>query len=180
LEQWGGEAEGSELVAEAVPNSTIQLRLGRLLRALLAEGVSIAPWRKILEAVREAGLPHEDVHEAARVVRLHVKEHLFGNPDKLQGMTRVRVPESFEHEVSKGIVLQDGTPFLDIRPEKTQELMNEIRSVLQDYGQDVVLIVHDAMVRPFVRQLVALEFPKVYVIAEEELLPQDEKAVQDS
>jgi tetratricopeptide (TPR) repeat protein len=179
LEQWADEDGRSKLVAEAVPDTTTQLRLGRVLRALLAEGVSIAPWRKILEVVREAGLPHEDVHETVRAVRLHLKEHLFGNPDKLRGMTRVPAPESFELGVSKGIVLQDGTPFLDIRPEETQELMNEIRSVLQDYGQDVVLVVHDAMVRPFVRRLVALEFPRVYVMAEEELLLEDEEAVEE-
>jgi flagellar biosynthesis component FlhA len=179
LEQWAGEDGRSKLVVEAVPDTTTQLRLGRVLRALLAEGVSIAPWRKILEVVREAGLPHEDVHETVRAVRLHLKEHLFGNPDKLRGMTRVPAPESFELGVSKGIVLQDGTPFLDIRPEETQELMNEIRSVLQDYGQDVVLVVHDAMVRPFVRRLVALEFPRVYAMAEEELLLEDDEAVEE-
>jgi len=61
-----------------------------------------------------------------------------------------------------------------------QELMDEVRSVLEDYEQEVLLTIHDAMVRPFVRQLVALEFPKVYVMAEEELLPQDENAIRDS
>lgn len=176
LERWSSEDDGSELVAQTLPDTAARLRFGRVLRALLAEGVSIAPWRKILEAVRGVGLPREDVHEAVRAARLHLKEHLPGNRDEYERATRAHVPESFELGVSKGISWQGGTPFLEIRPEETKELMTNIRNSLY-YEQDAVIIASDATVRPLVHQLVALEFPRVHVIAEEELLSPDEETV---
>ena len=178
LEQWQVENGGSELVATAVPDRTALVRFARLLRALLVEGVSIAPWRQILAAVGEAGLPQEDVGAALRATRVNLKEHLPGNPKQLRGATRIQAPESFEDGVSSRISGQDGIAFLDLRPEETQGLLDEMRAFLDEHGQNVVLIARSAQVRPFMRQLVAVEFPRVYVIAEEELLPLDENSDQ--
>jgi tetratricopeptide (TPR) repeat protein len=176
LEQWQVENDGSELVAAAVPDRTALVRFARLLRALLVEGVSIAPWRQILTAVRQTGLPKEDVGAALRATRLSLKEYLPGNPKKLRRATRIQAPESFEDGVSSRISGQDGIAFLDLRPEETQALLDEMRAFLDEHGQNVVLIARSTDVRPFMRQLVAVEFPRVYVIAEEELLPLDENS----
>jgi type III secretion protein V len=177
VEVWAQEEDGAELVAEALPDDTARLRFGRVLRALLDEQVSIAPWREILEAVREVGLPHDDVHEAVKAVRLRLKPHLPGNGSDAK---RVFVPEYLEEKISSWIPAQDDIGSANIPPEETQYLMNEIREFVQRYDQDLVLVARESEVRPFMRRLVQMEFPHIVVIAEEERLPPDELAVLHS
>jgi flagellar biosynthesis component FlhA len=176
LDQWAESKEDPDLVNTVLPDDAARLRFGRVLRALVREGVSIAPLGEILRAIQAGGLPHDDVHDAVRNVRLQLAKQLPGNGSRAP---RGYAPESFESGISPWIVTQDGRLYLDIPPQVTQALMAEIREFLQHQAPNVTLIARDARIRPFMRQVVEIEFPRVFVIAEEELRPQDGETAPD-
>lgn len=163
------EAGGADLVAAALPDQTAVLRFGRLLRALLAEQVSIAPWQTILETVQQTGLPDDDGHDVLRQVRRRLATYLPGNQP---GDQRVPVPAAVEQEITRWLVKQNDKHFFAIPPEQTQELLETIRELVAEHDEDIVLMTESADVRPFLRRLVELEFPHLLVIAREEVRDQ--------
>jgi flagellar biosynthesis component FlhA len=169
LERWEQEADGKALVAAALPDETARTRLGRVLRALVAEQVSIAAWREILKAIEQVGLPHDDVYEAVQTARLYLKPYLPGNDPHTQ---LAWVPESVERAIQPWLHTQDGKYFFALPPAVAQEIGNEMRQALQPLGQDVVLVTRTAWVRHFLRRLIGLEYPRVWVIARDELVPE--------
>lgn len=180
LQSWANnpnDASASALIAQVLPNATKKLRFGRVLRALLDEQVSIADWPAIIESVTESGLASDDIHADLRAARLRLKPHLPGNRP---GDTRVPVPPSIEQAIRPWIHTEGDTHFLAIPPGETQELLSELRGVLEAHASDVVLIARDAYLRPFLRRLIAFEFPTVHVIASDELLPIDSDVAEDT
>jgi tetratricopeptide (TPR) repeat protein len=166
LDEWAGQPEGATLVSAAAPDLTAQIRLGRVLRALLSEQVTTAPWREILSAVRDTGLA-DDPQTAVRAARLRLKKFLPGNQPQQK---RTLLPEAIESELAVWVEEQDGKRFLAIPPADTMELLKQIRELVQPDYPRLTLLVRDAALRPFVRQLVALEFPRLMTLAEEEQL----------
>lgn len=158
----------AELIAAAIPDDLRRLRLGRVLRALLAEQVSIADGQAILTAVREVGLPQDDVQSVVSAVRLRLKAMLPGNrpTDEL-----ITVPPALEQSIPPYLSAHGGKLYLTVPPTQTQELLAEFRSLLETDGPGKVLVVNDTVVRPFVRRLLEVEFPQVMVVAQAELLP---------
>ena len=162
----------STVLAHLQSDAVCQLRFGRVLRALLAEQVSIAPWREILRVIQDVGLPHDDVHKAVQAVRLRLKPYLPGNGPQI---LRKQVPESVETRVARWLQAQDGKLYFSIPPEDTQDLLSTIRTYVEPFEKDIALVVRELRVRPFIRKLIELEFPNIMVMAEEECLTPDEQ-----
>jgi tetratricopeptide (TPR) repeat protein len=172
LDEWSQQEDGASLIATALPNATAQLRFGRVLRALVAEQVSIAPWREILRAVAEVGLVREDVDAVVRHVRQSLKPYLPGNEP---GAPCELIPDAIEQEIERWLWPQGEKLFFAIPPQDTQDLLSDIREIVPPVSEAprFVFITRSGRVRPFLRRLVELEFPHVMAIAEDERLSQE-------
>jgi len=177
LEVWEQTEKGASLIKTALPDQTSRLRFARVLRALVKENVPITLWADILEAAQGVGLASDDVSKVVRAVRLRLKSLLPGNN---QTATRLELPPELEAKITPWLWHEDGKMFFDIPPEETQEFLSEIRNLVDPSKRSLVLVTHNAELRPFVRNLVGLEFPDLMVISQEELLSQEElpEAVQ--
>ncbi len=167
LDSWRKEPGAALTLDWFVADPDSQARFGRMLRALLAESVSIKDWRSILEALQECGLPDEDVHPVVQAARMKLKPYLPGNQPEAQ---QVFLPQEAEDKVSSWLKHQDGKLFLALPPLEAQDLLAEIRAIVEPAHGNQVLVCKDGEVRPFLRRLVELEFPDLFVIAEAELL----------
>lgn len=167
LSQWQETEQGEALVNAILPNNETQLHFASLLRALVKENVPITSWEKILEAVNGPELTKNDVGAMVHTVRLQLKEMLPGNNTKAK---LINLPYEIESKFANWIWQQNNKTFFAIPPEDTQELLSQIRELVNSSDVNEVLVVHRAEVRPFVRRLVELEYPTLMVLSLEELL----------
>jgi type III secretion protein V len=165
LEEWGKESDGAALIAAALPDRPARLRFARLLRALVKEGVPLTSWRMILEVARHTGLSAEEISPALREVRVHLKEQLPGNESSA---ARAGLAPELETMASRWIRREAGKTFYAIPAEETQQLLAAVRELQAVHGPNFTLIVRDAELRPYLRRVVELEFPRVMVLSEEE------------
>jgi hypothetical protein len=81
------------------------------------------------------------------------------------------VPAEVEEEVRRWMHTDDNTWFCAMPPATTHKVRAAIGSLVRASVPLPILITRDADLRPFMRRLIALEFPQIMVIAEAELLP---------
>jgi flagellar biosynthesis component FlhA len=166
VENWSKTEAGAELVRAVLPGDVERLRLCRLLRALLRERTPIVRWQEILQALRQTGLPDDDVATEVRLVRQALKASLPGNET---GAARVPLPQEVERIVKSGLQRSGRKVWLSLAPEATQRVLAAIRSLVRS-GVRQVLVTEDCEVRPFVRRLAELEFPDLMAIASDEVI----------
>jgi tetratricopeptide (TPR) repeat protein len=169
LEGWAASPEDRSLIDSVLPDAAARFRFARLLRALAQEGVSIADWRTILSVVRDSPTAAE-MPELVRSVRHALRPVLPGNqPDA----RRAELPQDFEDQVDTWLWTMYGKTFFALPPEDTQDLLADIRALVSEHDeQDLVLVVRDGRLRPYLRRLVELEFPRLMVLAADELWPE--------
>ncbi len=172
LESWGGNSAESQLIAAALPDAVSRRRFGRVVHALLSENVPITDWRALLAAVRQTGLPDDDVYVALRAARQQLQNYLPGNqPDDFSAL----LPPEIETGVALRLTNQNGRQFLALPPVEAQELLRQaqlwLAAQIVPPGRRLVAVVRDAGVRPYVRRLLELESPDLMVIAQAECLP---------
>lgn len=167
IERWSQTDRGSALVDAALPGPAQRFRFARALRALVKERVPITSWESILEAVRDAGLESDEVDAAVRVIRQRVKQSLPGNQEQDE---RLQLPAEIENGIARWIWRQEGKTYLAIPPDDTRRLLSGVRGVVGSRARNVVLIVSNGEVRPFVRRFIEYELPEVQIIAGDELL----------
>ena len=171
LWDWEQAERGSSLIKEVLPDQASRFRFARVLRALVKERVSITSWEDILETVRESGLATKNESEVVRLVRLKLREYLPGNT---LGSRRLPLPPETERKIAPWIWRENGKAFLSLPPEETQELLSDIRGLVDPNDKKIVLVTHDAELRPFIRRLVELEHPDLMVISQDELISEEE------
>ena len=159
------------MIKEVLPDQASRFRFARVLRALVKERVSITSWEDILETVRESGLATKNESEVVRLVRLKLREYLPGNT---LGSRRLPLPPETERKIAPWIWRENGKAFLSLPPEETQELLSDIRGLVDPNDKKIVLVTHDAELRPFIRRLVELEHPDLMVISQDELISEEE------
>lgn len=166
LEEWSQDTTGEKLVSMLLPDHTSRLRFGRVLRALIKERVPLRQWKEILETIHDIGLPDDDVCEAVRMVRLRLKQFLPGNTPNMQ---RTNLPGETERMLERYWQHQDGKTFIAVPPDTVQDFLAEVRSLIDGNQENQVLVVQSSQLRPFIRRIVRFEFPKLIVLALEEL-----------
>jgi tetratricopeptide (TPR) repeat protein len=165
LSQWQ-ETEEGDLVKAVLSNSEAKQYVARLLRALVKENVPVKSWEKIMEAIRDKELMENDINAMVNRVRLQLKEELPGN----NAYTKlINLPFEIENQIANWIWPQNKKTYLAIPPEDTQELLSQIRELVNSNDVNQVLVVQKSEVRPFVRRLVELEYPFLMVLSQEEL-----------
>jgi tetratricopeptide (TPR) repeat protein len=149
------------------PDATARLRLARLLRMLLREGIPINDRHKILDAFRS-------VEESGTIGPLEalagVRSCLF--PAILGPDPSARIwplPSDLEARVAAGLAAD--TPLWELPRADTTELVRDLR---RWRAQELppgssTLSVTEARIRPFLWRLLAADRPAIYVVAQEEL-----------
>ena len=171
LARWTNLKSGRELIESALPDSVARDRFARVLRALAHERVPITDWESILAAVRESGLASDDVSEATRPVRVAIKADLPGNKP---GAKLLTVAPEIE-QVIIPTTTDDGRSFLASTAEAAQEILANIRELVEEDDPATVLVTESADVRIFLRRLVEYEFPSITVQSREETLSEEDR-----
>jgi tetratricopeptide (TPR) repeat protein len=169
LAEWEKTDHGSALIATVLSQPLLRLRFARLLRELVKEQVAILAWKEILEVVGETGL--EDLDQAVLRVRLRLKWLLPGNHSSAR---RIELPAEWEDKLISWLRRENGRAFWEAPPEESLQLLSDLRGLLQSRDTNTVIVVRNATLRPFVRRLLESEFPNLMVLAQEELLSEDE------
>jgi hypothetical protein len=163
------EADGSGGLFERVQKAPGGIpRFVEALRSLLMEGIPIKPISLLAErfiAIAE-GLTADLAEELRRIPPVH--EYLT------RGVADWRLfvlAESYEAKVRESTHREGDAAMLALEPDLTQEMLSAVR---QEIGSDPdfkqqVLVVEDWRLRPFVRSLLVLEFPRVRVVARREI-----------
>ena len=156
------------LVRDVVP---AKLELGELttvLRRLVAESVSIADLRPILERLREEGR-ERDPGLATERVRLGLRRQLSARYARERRLEALILDGDAEEAVRGAVRESAGAAVLRLEPDLADALLDSVRSELGGQPRAVLLAPSD--LRRHVRRLVEGEFPRLPVLAYEELSP---------
>jgi hypothetical protein len=147
-------------------------RLTGVLRALVAEEVSISVFRPICEEylrLNAEECPPLELVENLRVSEA-IRPHLRKNES---GVPLYELDKKFLDQMSIGVNQSGGGRVLALEPSPCQEMLKAVRdevSSLPPTARNPVVVVDDWKLRPFVRLLVELEFPHLWVLARRELI----------
>lgn len=142
-----------------------------VLRILLEEEVPIHAVEAISDLYlehAENGTPLYETVEAARNLDV-VRNRLHWNPEHVAVYL---IGPNFERLLRDGIVRQEESLLLALKPEPTQESLTAVRTEVEQLAPDSpnpVLLVEDSTLRRPLRKLVELEFPHLRVLARQEL-----------
>ncbi len=167
LEKWGAESGAKALIQRILPGREELVVFTQLLKALLKEQVAINDWRSILEALEGQLLEADRLPTLLVEVRSRLLPSLPGNRprDRVQPL-----PEEIERQFDSWVWEAEGKEVLAMPPEETKDLLADIRDFVGPEFHRGVLMVRDAQLRLYIRRLIELEFPYLYVIAQSELL----------
>jgi flagellar biosynthesis component FlhA len=146
------------------------MRLGQVLRALAADRIPLTPAEDILTAMRDAGL-NGSLLDVVRRTRLHLRPRLPGNDGQarkweLRGDWEDRFRARLRHEGDR--------TYLDAPADLRLGFLAAIRAALPGPEAAIVLVLGDAVLRPFIRRILSAEFPDLLVLARDEaLMPKD-------
>jgi flagellar biosynthesis component FlhA len=175
VEEWLHKEEADEsyqrLIALALPDQQTRFFLARVLRALLREQVSISRRKDILTVFWESRLIEGNLSEAVRAVRLRLKHWLPGNQRTAQ---RLELSKDWEDGLGAGLEYVDGQTYFTAPPRETAKFLSMIHRTVPTTGENLVMVIQNAELRPFLRLLVEAELPSLAVLSEEEVFTSDE------
>jgi tetratricopeptide (TPR) repeat protein len=178
LPDFVGHQETMELLDTSLPEAARTMRNNRhelsalvvVLRNLVEEFVPLFPLRGIVETfsrLRASGSARLEILRAVRSLP-EIRPRLIGNNDST---SFYRLAPALEEEFARSIQIIDSIPYLAMDPETTQRILKTIRDMVRRHTHSVALLVGNPSIRRFVRRLVELEFPHLFVLSGEELLP---------
>jgi flagellar biosynthesis component FlhA len=146
-----------------------RLRLARVLRMLLREGVSVGDRGVIVPAVRDPGGVDTRSESATLATLRRVRESLGPAGLRVEpGTVVVPLPAVLQSRAAAGLL--DGGPVWELPRAVACRLVADLRAWLADQPErPAAVTVADALVRPFVWRLLASERPAVRVLSESEL-----------
>ena len=173
-----GHQETMELLEASWPEAAREMRNNRhelsvlviVLRNLVEEFVPLLPLRGIVETfcrLRASGSARLEILRAVRRLP-EVRPRLIGNNDST---SFYRLAPALEEEFARSIQIIDSIPSLVMNPETSGRILRTIRDMATRHTHSVALVVGNPSIRRFVRKLVELEFPHLFVLSGEELLP---------
>jgi flagellar biosynthesis protein FlhA len=148
------------------------VELHRVLAALVAEGVPIIDFVRIVEAItarsRQPNKSHEALVEAARTALGPMITAGHARNGKLAAIT---VDAAFEQMLALSLRTTDTGSIIGVEPHITEQLVNETRSIYDTgvrSGREPVLVVGSAL-RPALSHLFAVAIPRLAVMSVNEL-----------
>jgi len=164
-----------DLVERTVPERVTWVDLTRILRALLEEDVGIGNLQAILEALSLRDLQHEGLDECVEIARQAVAAQI--GERFLAGRSALPVlaaSPALEARLGNAVQRTSDGNRLVLDPPALQRVLAAVREALRAWGDDagnLLLLVADSRIRPFLRRLVMLEFPWLPVLSRQELPP---------
>jgi flagellar biosynthesis protein FlhA len=160
----------SDLVPDLVPHSTLL----RVLRALLAEGLSIRDLRGILEALAERAGTGSSASLSALVdhVRARLRDQIGSLLAGDDGALRVAMLErSLEEELRKKLISQEGEPHLACDLQTAQLLFEQIELALPSFAAEDAppVLLAPADLRQPLKGFLAQFFPQLAVVSHREI-----------
>ncbi|HSE36033.1 MAG TPA: FHIPEP family type III secretion protein, partial [Blastocatellia bacterium] len=136
-------------------------------RALVAEGASITPFAEIYDTFERLYHQQANLQNIVESIRSlpAVRSRLPGNDTRY---SILELGSRWEAEVRNSIYQFGSHSLLAIEAEPCQKLLSAFRNS-SGWERDVVAIVDDPELRPFVRLLIEIEFPNVPVLSRREL-----------
>jgi tetratricopeptide (TPR) repeat protein len=173
-----GHQQTFEMVHREMPEIATVLRrdpgvltvLVLVIQNLLEEQVPALPFRPIVETVVTLQSATPDRLRILQAVRLlpDVRPRLPGNGE---GNYCFTVPEWLEEEIGAAIQMADNMEYLMMEPERVQQALALVGQHLADHPDATAIVVENARIRRFARKLFELEYPRLFVISRDELLP---------
>jgi type III secretion protein V len=161
-------------VRHIVPKAIDLPTLAEVLRRLVDEGLSVKDLKGILEAIVRSPSGERDAATLAERVRVDMRRSITfeltgGNP-KL----RVFVLDSHIEEAVRGSISRGSSgSYVSLSPAALRDMNEAVERTLgadKDGGTPVLLVPSD--IRRFVREILETDFPRLRVIAHDELLPE--------
>lgn len=156
----GGEEEVDAMARSVLHDSAAIITLTTVLSHLASERIPLVQLGTILTVFTDRlGEQPEPllVAEAAR-------QAILDRQDLSGAMTRVvRLTPATEEMISAGVHHRDGHHFLALEPVVVQRILMAVGAVASD-DAPVVLLTHRPGLRPYVRRLVALQYPELTVL----------------
>lgn len=170
LQAWSARDREAALIRGLTLDDASRLRLGRVMRALVRQRVSITKAEEILEAVTAQGLAGGTDAAVVAGVRARIKHLLPGNSRSIR---RVELAAEWEARLAGWLQESNGRTHVRAPVTEAAELVATVHAALDQLTSEVVLIAPRVELQPFLRQLIAPEFPDVQVLAREEMVAPD-------
>lgn len=141
------------------------VRLAAVVRGLLEEQVPVAAGAEICQIVET--LPAADTAALIRAARMRVKDSLPGNESLAR---RAVLPDAWEQTLCRGLKEDGAGVSSEVAPQDAHAVLVDIRKWLGAPAAATAIVVRSPELRFVLRRILAAEFPKVAVLAAEELL----------
>lgn len=175
LVEFLGHQEVLGTVEIGLPDRLEQLRtsparltaLTTVCRGLVAEGVPITPLGEVYEAFERRYSEQADLLNIVESIRSlpAFRSRLPGNDPRY---SILELGSSWEAEIRNAVYQFGSHSLLAIEPEPCQRALSAFRGGVGGQ-QNVVAVVDDPELRPFVRLLIEIEFPNIPVLSRQEL-----------
>jgi type III secretory pathway component EscV len=143
-------------------------RFVEVLRSLLLEELPITPLEPLAERyLALADGPPVEVAEELRLIPA-VHEHLTRDAGR---WTPFALADDYEARIRGAVYREGDAEILALEPEFTQALLSAVRNEVgsKPDGARRAVVVEDWRLRPFIRNLLVLEFPRLRIVARREL-----------
>ena len=156
-------------MVDALPSLSAKLNYLAVLQGLLGEGVPVRRQDTILELFQQRNR-NDPVTGTVEMVRQQLRDALPGNAP---ANTFLRCGSAFEKRVQSAVVPSHHGSFLALAATPIPPVLVGLREAMAGRNAArVTLVTGTPGLRPFLRQLAALEFPDTQVLDERELLPE--------
>ncbi len=161
-------------VRHVVPKAIDLPVLADVLRRLVDEGLSVKDLKSILEAIVRSPSEERDAATLAERVRVDMRRaitfELTGGTPKL----RAFVLDSHIEEAVRGSITRSSSgSYVALSPAAIRDIVSAVERTLasdKDGGVPILLVPSD--IRRFVREILETDFPRLRVVAHDELLPE--------
>jgi hypothetical protein len=174
-----GHQEIANLVAVSMPEALEEIiqtgsglsDLVLVSRALLRDSVSLVPFKTILGTflhLHRAKNPLVEVVEEIRCLD-EIRPLLPGNDGEC---SFVALSSEIERQVRSSLDFSSSQPVLAIDPEQIQNIWASVAAEFETLTTDAIaILVSNNSIRPFVRNILKLQYPNLQVLSRKELLP---------
>jgi type III secretion protein V len=168
-----------DMLESSLPDMHKQMRdnpvelsiLVAVLKNVVEEFTPIIPFRVIIDTFRRLRAQGAERLDILRAIRLlpEIRPQLPGNDCPAYFYS---LGARFEEKIAGAIQVVDSESYLALEPEDTKRCLKLVREKIlcNPDLKSVTLLVENGAIRRFVRRLVELEFPYLFVLSREELL----------
>jgi hypothetical protein len=167
--------KATEPAAGPMPQSVSWIELTEVLRGLLEEDIGIGDLPAILQALAMSEAQPLDTAARVEKARHALREQITGS--FLAGHPNVRVlvlGAATQAHIGRALHHTAAGSYLKLDPECTQALLGAVRRQVDALGTGAAgcaLLVKSTQLRPYMRRLVALEFPALHALSLQDLVP---------